>query len=87
MGPVVIQGTAVSAPQQTPVSYGGADVQQTNNNQPPKTGCNDPIFGILFYINVAAIIVVVAIYGIPAMESSENYQTYVKWTRSCEKRD
>lgn len=77
MAPVVIQGTAVSAPQQTPVSYGGADVQQTSNQQPSKTGCNDPIFGILFYINIAAIIGVVAVYGIPAMESSQNYQTYV----------
>eukprot|EP00536_Pseudo-nitzschia_multiseries_P010266 jgi/Psemu1/297527/fgenesh1_pm.307_\ len=75
--PIVVQGTAVSAPQQTAdVSYGGA-MEQTNNREPAKTGCKDPIFAILFYINIIAVVAVVGAYGMPAMEGNNNYAGYV----------
>ena len=61
--PVVVQGTAVPAPQQTQnVAFGGGEALETEHT-PSKTGCKDPFFAILFYLNVAAIFAVVAIYG------------------------
>ena len=57
--PVVVQGTVVNAPQAT----AGTQVEAGNaEHQPKKTGCNDPIFAILFYGNLAAIFAVAAIY-------------------------
>lgn len=85
---VVVQGTTVP-------SGGGAnnfEVEQTttsNNNtsggnsrDPAKTGCKDPIFAILFYINIVAILTVVAVYGVPAMNGvkSADYMGYVTMT-------
>lgn len=58
--PVVVQGTAVSAPAQ-PSGGGGTETDQ--QHQPAKTGCNDPIFALLFYGNVGAILAVAAVYG------------------------
>lgn len=62
--PVVVQGTAVVPPSQTATSVpmGGTGVSQPNESS-SKTGCRDPIFAILFYINIAAIGVVVVLYG------------------------
>jgi len=64
--PVVVQGTAVVPPSRTQtatsVRMGGTEVSQRNESS-SKTGCRDPIFAILFYVNVAAIIAVVAIYS------------------------
>ena len=81
MSPVVVQGTAVSAPQQDNggVSYGGAEVAETNH-EPSKTGCKDPIFAILFYLNVVAIVVVAGIYGKGAFDgdSASGYAVYVR---------
>lgn len=79
MSPVVVQGTAVSAPQQDNggVSYGGAEVAETNH-EPSKTGCKDPIFAILFYLNVVAIVVVAGIYGKGAFDgdSASGYAVF-----------
>ena len=67
--PVVVQGTAVSAPQQTQdVGFGGETME--TEQTPSKTGCKDPIFALLFYGNVAAIIAVCGIYGRDAMQGS-----------------
>jgi len=57
--PVVVQGTSVSDP------YGGS-VQQTGEwtkGEKQEVKCRDPIFAFLFYGNVAAIAVVVGVYG------------------------
>jgi len=66
--PVVVQGTAVV--QGTPVArpaprnngdvpYGGAtQVSQNNSNdqqEGSKTGCKDPFFAILFYVNIIGV--------------------------------
>ena len=79
--PVVVQGTAVSAPQQTQqVAFGGETLE--TEQTPTKTGCKDPIFALLFYGNVAAIIAVCGIYGTGAIEGSSGtdsseYSMYV----------
>lgn len=78
--PVVVQGTAVSAPVATGSPYGDtAEVTTTPNRTPAKTGCNDPIFALLFYGNVAAMFIVAFIYGGAALNgaSSETYATFV----------
>lgn len=65
--PVVIQGTAVSAP-----AGGGGGATDTEHRQPAKTGCNDPIFALLFYCNLGAIFAVAAIYGPGSFDSITN---------------
>mmetsp|Transcript_8101 Transcript_8101/g.20087 ORF Transcript_8101/g.20087 Transcript_8101/m.20087 type:complete len:465 (+) Transcript_8101:173-1567(+) len=73
--PVVVQGTVIAAPA---VSYGGA-TETTTDRQPAKTGCKDPIFAVLFYINVIAMFAVVGAYGVEAMDGvdASNYTSYV----------
>lgn len=74
--PVVVQGTAVqqpafgSSPQPVSVEQGNS-----GDHQPAKSGCNDPIFAILLYCNVAAIFAVAIIYG-PAAVSDTSEFTY-----------
>lgn len=78
--PVVVQGVAVSAPTTGGAPYGDtAEVTTTPNPTPSKTGCNDPIFALLFYGNVAAMVVVAAMYGSAALSggSSDTYATFV----------
>jgi hypothetical protein len=79
--PVVVQGTAVGASPQNDVGvpYGGTEVTQTNT-EPSKTGCKDPFFALLFYLNVTAIVVVVAVYARDAFagDSASDYATYVR---------
>jgi hypothetical protein len=82
--PVVVQGTAVGASPQNDVGvpYGGTEVTQTNQ-EPSKTGCKDPLFALLFYLNVTAIIVVAAIYSKAAFtgDSGSDYvSSYVRST-------
>ena len=68
--PVVVQGTAVAAPaQQQQEPYGGGGATETEH-EPAKTGCNDPIFALLFYGNLGAILAVAAIYGPGSFDSS-----------------
>ena len=79
--PVVIQGTAVQQP-----AFGSSTepmgVEQGNNNnaggdhQPAKGGCKDPLFAILFYINVGAIAATAAIYGPAAFDDATGDFTY-----------
>lgn len=80
--PVVVQGTAVGAPAPIPAqTYGNAAATDvtTGDHQPAKTGCKDPIFGILFYLDVAAIAVVAVMYGRDALSAGTtvNYEAYV----------
>ena len=87
--PVVVKGTQVRVgdplANPAPNPYGGgvqygAEVTQGNQEQgPKKTGCNDPIFALLFYGNVAAIAIVAVMYGRAAMAdgSAVNYVPYV----------
>jgi len=69
--PVVVQGTKVQQPfgsSPNPVS-----VEQGNSeHQPAQSGCKDPLFALLFYINVAAIAAVAIIYGPEAFAETTN---------------
>jgi hypothetical protein len=78
MAPVVVQGTAVSPPQAVGVSYGDGQATATaaTENEPSKTGCKDPIFAVLFYVNIIAIVVVVITYGKEALNSSSSVVNY-----------
>ncbi|MGK3755667.1 MAG: hypothetical protein ACI8RD_007977 [Bacillariaceae sp.] len=78
MAPVVVQGTAVSPPQATAVSYGdneatAATATAVTEHEPSKTGCKDPIFAVLFYVNIIAIVVVCVLYGKDALSSSTSF--------------
>lgn len=84
--PIVIQGTAVSAPAQTTqaVTYGAEfETPSSNNPEPAKTGCKDPLFAILFYCNVAALLIVVVLYGIPAMRESDSSTNYLRYVTAA----
>ena len=76
--PVVVQGTNVEAPfgsSPQPVT-----TEQTNdNNDAAKTGCKDPIFALLFYVDLIAIIAVAVTYGSDALENTEvnTYEGYL----------
>lgn len=83
--PVVVKGTAVSAPEPVSASY-PAD-SGTNGTQiapgtddhpsdPPKTSCNDFVWAILLYGNVAAILAVAAVYGPGSFDSSGSGSDY-----------
>ena len=86
---MIVQGTAVAAPA-VPVasptsneaSYGGGGATQISQEPSnKKTGCNDPIFALLFYGNIAAIVVVFIMYGKQAMsgDAADEYSTYVRF--------
>jgi len=74
--PVVVQGTAVPPAD----NYGGATATETQQGQeePSKTGCKDPIFAVLFYLNVIAIVAVFITSGNNESnsESPINYDNY-----------
>lgn len=59
-GPVTVAGDHI-APEMEP------------NQSAAKTGCKDPIFAVLFYINVFAIIAVAATYGKDAFADTSTY--------------
>jgi hypothetical protein len=74
--PIVIQGTPV-VQQHQPTAFTGLSAPTNNNNNHNGTredkvesSCNDPIFAILFYVALIAIIIVAATYGVDALESS-----------------
>lgn len=80
--PVVVQGTPVAPPPTNEdygsgggagVSYGGATETE---QQPKKTGCKDPLFALLFYVNVIAILVVCVTAGQAAFNSASNASSY-----------
>ena len=72
--PVVVQGTVVNAPT---TGTAGTQVEAGNaEHQPKATGCNDPIFAILFYGNLAAIFAVAAIYGPGAFDSATSNSSF-----------
>ncbi len=72
--PVVVQGTAVTAAPIPAQVYGDTAETGVTTPTPAKTGCNDPIFALLFYGNVAAQVVVALVYGRDAVVGGENYQ-------------
>lgn len=80
--PVVVQGTAVAAPYPTQSNVGfGGPVEVSGpgaTQEPAKTGCKDPLFALLFYLNVGAIAAVAVIYGLDAI-SGENASTYLPY--------
>ena len=73
--PVVVQGTAVAAPAQQQHHVGGGGATETEH-QPAKTGCNDPIFALLFYGNLGAILAVAAIYGPGSFDTSTSNSSF-----------
>mmetsp|Transcript_16490 Transcript_16490/g.41371 ORF Transcript_16490/g.41371 Transcript_16490/m.41371 type:complete len:467 (-) Transcript_16490:1309-2709(-) len=75
--PVVVQGTAVTAAPIPAQVYGDTAETGVTTPTPAKTGCNDPIFALLFYGNVAAQVVVALVYGRDAVVGGENYQNFV----------
>jgi hypothetical protein len=80
--PVVVQGTAVQAPfgasPQPEGNFGSSPHPQASDgeNEAAKTGCKDPIFALLFYANVIAMVAVAAAYGPAAFDESEQSATY-----------
>lgn len=93
--PVVVQGTPVrpgqgthpgrpSRPTEAPVTTTTATTSNNNNNHGEKqeTKCNDPIFALLFYACIIAIVAVAAVYGPAALDTSTNnsgvnYEPYI----------
>ena len=74
--PVVVQGTAIEGSfGSNPQPVGGGD------NEAAKTGCKDPIFALLFYANVIAIVALAVMYGPDAMagagETGVDYTGYI----------
>lgn len=73
--PVVVQGTVVQPPafgsSPQPISNNGAPANV--DHQPAKGGCKDPLFAILFYINVAAIVAVAVVYGPNAFSDTAEF--------------
>lgn len=82
--PVVVQGTPVSPPLNNNYGDGGTgtgvtESMETEQQEPPKTtGCQDPIFAVLFYLNVIAILVVCGTYGREALNSSDTGMNYTE---------
>jgi len=72
--PVVVQGTAVSPPQNF---EGGGATETETEQEPRKTGCKDPLFAVLFYVNVIAIVAVCATYGKDEWDIGVDYETFV----------
>jgi hypothetical protein len=89
--PVVVQGTPVSNPNannSNAYAASPSSAVQTNNNngssphggEKQETRCNDPIFALLFYGCVIAIVVVAATKGASALQSSQssvNFEPYI----------
>lgn len=75
--PVVVQGTTVSPAQNTAIPSGNDEGSQPN--EASKTGCKDPFFALLFYINVGAILAVVGVYGGVTMDgqSTQDIVPYI----------
>lgn len=72
--PVVVQGTAVQP------SFGDSPQPVADaEHQPAKGGCKDPLFALLFYINVFAIIAVAIVYGPAAFadDAEFDYTGYI----------
>mmetsp|Transcript_4832 Transcript_4832/g.12426 ORF Transcript_4832/g.12426 Transcript_4832/m.12426 type:complete len:468 (+) Transcript_4832:198-1601(+) len=72
--PVVVQGTAVQQVTELPVPAGGPT--EVSERPASKTGCQDPIFAVLFYINIAAIVAVAAMYGGDILTGGFTYSSY-----------
>jgi hypothetical protein len=75
--PVVVQGTAVQP--DFGLSPSPVEIQSDSDHQPAKTGCKDPLFALLFYVNVIAIVGVAVVYGPDAFDETATvtYEGYV----------
>ena len=79
--PVVVKGTAVNAPAEDfgssprPVEMAGG-TRSGNQGQmdPPKSGCKDPIFAVLFYVNLFAILGCGIVFGPDAFSDDATYE-------------
>jgi hypothetical protein len=97
--PVVVQGTPVqaftgiSAPTDNKHNYATtttthANTSSDNRDDKVETSCNDPIFAILFYIALIAIVAVAGTYGVDALNTQKtdtsgetfDYQGYLTVT-------
>lgn len=66
--PVVVQGTNVQP------AFGDNPEGNTEvSHEPSQGGCKDPIFAVLFYVNVAAIAAVAIIYGPDAFSTDAEF--------------
>jgi hypothetical protein len=75
--PVVVQGTPVANPHVQGAGFAtsiAGDTPQAGQKQAAR--CNDPIFALLFYVTVIAMLAVSVVYGPSAMESDENGESY-----------
>lgn len=81
--PVIVQGTPVANPHHAQTGNFATSTAGDNHQggQKQETKCNDPIFAILFYITVFAMLAVSITYGPSAMEEdngdSFDYSGYV----------
>jgi hypothetical protein len=82
--PVVVQGTAVQHYPNNNYTQHQQNSYAPNINESPESkrtsGCKDPIFALLFYACIAAIVAVAALYGSPALQTSTSglvYKNYV----------
>jgi hypothetical protein len=76
--PVVVQGTAVHDPYASTEepSYQVSAPSSIVKGEKQESRCRDPMFAILFYINIGAILGVAMTYGVPAFEDTENLNFY-----------
>jgi hypothetical protein len=76
--PVVVQGTVVHYPYastEEPVYHLSAPSAFLKGEK-QESKCRDPLFAILFYINIGAILGVAMTNGTPAYEDTENVDLY-----------
>jgi hypothetical protein len=79
--PVVVQGTAVASPydhnthSQPSATASRAPADPEGGGEKQETRCRDPIFALLLYGNVAAIVAVAVIYGTEAFSNAVNDST------------
>ncbi|GAX15263.1 hypothetical protein FisN_1Hh700 [Fistulifera solaris] len=73
--PVVVQGTPVANPHVQGAGF-ATSITTPQAGQKQAARCNDPIFALLFYVTVIAMVAVSVIYGPSAMESDENGESY-----------
>jgi hypothetical protein len=77
--PVVIRGTPVSNPHQATTTMtnqahglGSRVPEQPPTGERSSSGCKDPIFAVLWYICILAIVAVAVVYGPKALKTGSN---------------
>ena len=75
----VVQGVAVASPYGEQVTTTTTENWTKGEKQP--SSCKDPIFAAIFYMQLIAVLVVMFIYGVPAVTTGSNsadFMPYVK---------